>query len=52
MRLEYRGTTSQPSMSDLLPISDSTDPLNISVGNNDLKPSFTQRFMWRYNNYF
>ena len=52
MRFEYRGTTSQPSMSDLLPISDSTDPLNISVGNKDLKPSFTQRFMWRYNNYF
>ena len=52
MRFEYRGTTSQPSMSDLLPISDNSDPLNISVGNKDLKPSFTQRFMWRYNNYF
>ena len=52
MRFEYRGTTSQPSMSDLLPISDNTDPLNISIGNSQLKPSFTQRFMWRYNNYF
>lgn len=52
MRFEYRGTTSQPSMSDLLPITDSSDPLNITVGNSSLKPSFTQRFMWRYNNYF
>ncbi|MBQ9186658.1 MAG: TonB-dependent receptor [Prevotella sp.] len=52
MRFEYRGTTSQPSMSDLLPISDNSDPLNVTIGNSDLKPSFTQRFMWRYNNYF
>ena len=52
MRLEYRGSTSQPSMSDLLPIEDNSDPLNITKGNPGLKPSFTQRFMWRYNNYF
>ena len=52
MRFEYRGSTSQPSMSDLLPITDNSDPLNISVGNQNLKPSFTQNFMWRYNNYF
>lgn len=52
MRFEYRGNTSQPSMSDLLPISDNSDPLNITIGNSDLKPSFTQNLMWRYNNYF
>ncbi len=52
MRFEYRGSTSQPSMTDLLPITDDSDPLNITKGNPDLKPSFTQRFMWRYNNYF
>ena len=52
MRFEYRGTTSQPSMTDLLPITDDSDPLNITKGNPGLKPSFTQRFMWRYNNYF
>ncbi len=52
MRFEYRGSTSQPSMSDLLPITDNSDPLNITSGNPSLKPSFTQRFNWRYNNYF
>lgn len=52
MRFEYRGNTSQPSMSDLLPITDNSDPLNITSGNPDLKPSFTQRFSWRYNNFF
>lgn len=52
MRFEYRGSTSQPSMSDLLPITDNTDPLNITSGNPQLKPSFTQRLSWRYNDYF
>ena len=52
MRFEYRGTTSQPSMSDLLPITDDSNPLNITSGNPGLKPSFTQRFNWRYNDFF
>ena len=52
MRFEYRGNTSQPSMSDLLPITDDSDPLNISSGNPELKPSFTQSFNWRYNDFF
>ena len=52
MRFEYRGNTSQPSMSDLLPITDNSDPLNITSGNPALKPSFTQSFNWRYNDFF
>jgi hypothetical protein len=52
MRFEYRGNTSQPSMSDLLPITDDSDPLNITSGNPNLKPSFTQSFNWRYNDFF
>jgi hypothetical protein len=52
MRFEYRGSTSQPSMSELLPITDDSDPLNITSGNPDLKPSFTQSFNWRYNDFF
>ncbi len=51
IRLNYRGNTSQPSMTDMLPITDDTDPLNISMGNPELKPSFTQSFSVRYNNY-
>ena len=52
MRFQYRGNTSQPSMSQLLEIRDNTDPLNINTGNASLKPSFTQSFNLRYNNYF
>jgi hypothetical protein len=52
IRLQYRGTTSQPSMSDMLPITDDSDPLNISVGNPNLKPSFSQSFNLRFNNYY
>jgi hypothetical protein len=52
MRFEYRGRTSQPSMSQLLPITDNSNPLNITMGNADLKPAFTQSFNWRYNNFF
>ncbi len=52
LRFEYRGNTSQPSMSDLLPITDNSDPLNVTSGNPSLKPSFTQRFSLRYNDSF
>lgn len=51
LRLNYRGSTSQPSMTDLMPITDNTDPLNVSMGNPDLKPSFTNTFSLQYNNY-
>jgi len=52
LRFEYRGSTSQPSMDQLLVINDDTDPLNKTTGNPDLKPSFTQRFNLRFNNYY
>ena len=51
LRINYRGTTSQPSMSDLLSIVDDSDPLNVKVGNPGLKPSFTNRFRLFYNTY-
>lgn len=51
LRVRYRGTTSQPSMSDLLDITDDSDPLNISMGNPGLKPSFTNTLNMFYNNY-
>lgn len=51
LRINYRGTTSQPSMSNLLDITDDSDPLNISMGNPGLKPSFTNNFFGFYNNY-
>ena len=52
MRLTYRANTSQPSMSDLLDITDDSNPLNIRKGNPGLKPSFTQNLRLQYNNYW
>ena len=51
LRVDYRGTTAQPSMTDLLPITDNTDVLNITKGNPGLKPSFTNNFRLQYNNF-
>lgn len=49
--LRYRGTSSQPSMTDLLDVTDDSDPLNISKGNPGLKPSWNNNFEAFYNNY-
>lgn len=51
LRFRYRGSTSQPSISDMISITDDSDPLNISEGNPGLKPSFTNNFNFNYNNY-
>ena len=51
LRINYRGTSSQPSMTDLLDITDDSDPLNVTKGNPGLKPSFTNNFRLFYNNY-
>ena len=52
LRLFYRGASNQPSVSQLIPIPDNTDPLNISFGNPSLRPNFTHtlRGDYRYNN--
>ena len=52
LRFNYNGTTSQPSMTDLLEVYDDSNPLDITTGNSGLKPSFTQNFRLFYNNYF
>ena len=51
LRIRYRGTTSQPSMSDMLDITDDSDPLNITKGNPGLKPSFTNNLWADYRNF-
>lgn len=47
----YRGSSSQPSMTDLLDVTDDSDPLNITKGNPGLKPSWKNSFNLFYNNY-
>ena len=49
LRLTYRGSTSQPSMTQLLDIRDDSDPLNIQQGNPGLKPSFSNNLRLFYN---
>ena len=51
LQFQYRGSTSQPSIDQLLVINDDTDPMSKTTGNPDLKPSFTQSFNLRFNNY-
>ena len=51
LRFMYRGRSSQPSMENLLPIADNSNPLNIRVGNPGLKPAFTHNMRLFYNTY-
>jgi len=48
LRIRYSGNTEQPSISQLSPVVDVSNPLNISYGNPDLNPSFEHRFNIRY----
>lgn len=49
--INYRGSSSQPSMTDLLAVVDDSNPLSISMGNPGLKPSWNDNFRINYNSY-
>ena len=49
--IRYRGSSSQPSMTDLLAVVDDTNPLNISMGNPGLKPSWTDNMDLSFSTY-
>lgn len=51
LRLNYNGSSSQPRIDQIQPIRVNTDPLNISIGNANLDPSFSNRFNGSYNSY-
>lgn len=51
MNLDYRLRASQPSIAQLQPVADESNPLNIVVGNPELKPTFTHRFNARYQDF-
>lgn len=51
LRISYRGNTDQPSMTDLLDITDDSNPLNITQGNPGLKPSFTNSLNVSFDTY-
>jgi hypothetical protein len=51
LRFTYSGTTRQPTISQLQPLTDNQDPFNKYIGNPDLKPSFSNRFNVNHNTY-
>ncbi len=51
MHIDYNGRSSQPSMTQLQPVADVSNPLNIVQGNPDLKPSFTHNLMGRFQDF-
>ena len=48
LQMDYRASTNQPSVSQLQPIPDISNPLNIRVGNPDLKQEYTHRVNVNY----
>ncbi len=50
-RLEYRGRTNQPSISQMQPVKNNTDLMNETVGNPMLNPSFNHNLRLMYSNY-
>jgi len=50
-RISYNGNTNQPSLDQIQPVRVNTDPLNISLGNPDLRPSFRSNINANYNSY-
>ena len=48
LQLDYRASTNQPSVSQLQPVPDITNPLNVRLGNPDLKQEYTHRVNVNY----
>ena len=51
INIRYNGRSSQPSMQQLLPIRDTSNPLRISSGNPGLKPTFNNQLSLGYQKY-
>jgi len=47
----YSGSTTQPNIDQLQPVRVNTDPLNITIGNPNLKPTFTNGVNMTYNSF-
>ncbi len=51
LTFSYSGKTTNPSLLQIQPLQDNTDPLNISIGNPNLKQSFTHNFSLNASDY-
>ena len=48
MMINYNGRSAQPSTSQLMPVPDNTNPLNVSLGNPYLQPYFNHNARWNF----
>ncbi len=51
LNVSYNGNNTQPSINQIQPVRVNDDPLNIILGNPDLRPSFTNRLNTSYNSF-
>ena len=51
LSVEYNGSTFQPTIEQVQPLKDNSDPLTIRLGNPNLKPSFQHNFNVLYNSF-
>ena len=51
LRFNYLGSTTQPTIDEISPQHQNTDPTNQTVGNQNLKQQFTNAFSLRFNNF-
>jgi hypothetical protein len=51
LNVNYNGSTSQPSFTQLQPVRDISNPQYITIGNPELRPEFTNTLSVRYNNF-
>jgi hypothetical protein len=51
LNFNYEGNTKQPTIAQIQPLHQNTDPLNITVGNPNLKQGFVNKVSLRFNDY-
>ena len=50
LRLNYRGQSTQPSLTQMMPVPDNSNPQRVTLGNMGLNPSFSHNFFMMFNN--
>ena len=50
LRLNYRGQSTQPTLSQMMPVPDNSNPQRVTLGNMGLTPSFSHNLFAMYNN--
>ena len=51
LNFDYDASVNEPSIEQLQPVRDNSDPLNITLGNPDLKPEYGHRLRLRFNRF-